>query len=76
MVPGVEFNYFSHPGASPPQVGLIPRNYVKELHEVVDSRAPSRGAPANSSAPRPGNPPATNGGTHGDPAHIAQVTES
>ncbi|KAF2348932.1 SH2 domain, partial [Trinorchestia longiramus] len=44
------------------EVGLIPRNYVKELHEVVDTRTPSRGGgpvPNSSSARASQGAPAT-----------------
>ncbi|XP_018013598.1 cytoplasmic protein NCK1-like isoform X2 [Hyalella azteca] len=56
------------------EVGLIPRNYVKELHEVVDTRTPSRGGNANTAARSSQAPPATNGGSHGasDAAHVTQ----
>lgn len=63
------------------QVGLIPKNYVQELHEVVDSRGSSRSRessqprqlpPSGSSHPPP---PQTNGsGGHGaENSHLSQV---
>lgn len=66
------------------QVGLIPKNYVQELHEVVDTRASRSREPSQTrqlpppgpgnSAPPPPHPPATNGGAHNADAHLAQVS--
>lgn len=63
-----------------PQVGLIPKNYVQELHEVVDARTPRSREPSQTrQLPPPGpsnsapHPPATNGGAHNAETHLAQV---
>ena len=57
---------------------MIPKNYVQELHEVVDSRparsrepSQSRQIPPPSSSHPP--PPTTNGGAHAPDGHLAQV---
>lgn len=64
------------------QVGLIPKNYVQELHEVVDARAPRSREPSqtrqlppgppNNAPPQPHPPPSTNGGSHNAEVHISQ----
>ena len=53
---------------------MIPKNYVQELHEVVDTRSRSREASQSRqiSAPTHPPPPTTNGGAHA-PDHLAQV---
>ncbi|XP_045136544.1 cytoplasmic protein NCK1-like isoform X1 [Portunus trituberculatus] len=61
------------------QVGLIPKNYVQELHEVVDARTPRSREPSQTRQLPPPGPsnsahpaPATNGGAHNAETHLAQ----